>query len=94
MVKIKLNNEEFEISSFTRTVNFSNTQVADTATCNVLDATEEDLTTLAEETITTIEIYNDNNKIYELTNLNARIVNLTEALNNGAIDKMLNITFY
>lgn len=93
MIKIKLNNEEFEISAFTKTTTFYNQEMVSTANCTLPTLDMAVISELAQTPITSLQIYNNDNKIYELDNINAVITNIVEMLEDTYINITMNIAF-
>ena len=93
MNKIKFNNTEFEVGSYSKTTNFSDGTIHSTAYCSLITNNIAELQALGLETITSIEISHDNEVIYELNNLTAKINDISEYLNGNTIDVSLNLVF-
>jgi len=82
MSKIKLNNTEFEFDSYNKNTYYGGEAVSSTASCSLLNVDMADLSDLAETTITSIEIRNNENTlVYDLKNINAKIDNINEYYN-------------
>jgi len=84
MTKIVFNNNEneaVEISGFNRNTSFSEDNTISNAYVNAIGGVAI-LQKYGIETINSIKIYNDEEVIYELDNLNAKISNIDEYLNN------------
>lgn len=95
MTKIVFNNNEneaVEISGFNRNTSFSEDNTISNAYVNAIGGVAI-LQKYGIETITSIKIYNDEEVIYELDNLNAKISNIDEYLNNEQITVNANILF-
>lgn len=93
MTKIKLNNYECEIDSYSRNTNISDGNINSSSYVNVLNGNVDELNALLGTTITSIEIYIDNDKIYELHNINAEVNSLNEYLSGDRMTYNLNLTF-
>lgn len=91
---LKLNSTELEITSFNKVTNFSEDTLNSTASCNLADSVDtDDIAELASSIVTSLEIYCDETKIYELTNIRAQITNLNEVLNGDSIVRTVNLAF-
>ena len=93
MVKIKLNEEEFEITSFNKLTYFYEDGIKSNGNCNIKAYDEETIADLSQEVITTLKIYKDNELIYNLENINAHIEYVNETLVNDDMTTTLNLTF-
>lgn len=94
MAKIKLNDTQFNLLGYSKNTYFNQESISSNATCNVSLADIDVLNELAEDTITSIQIYNNENTlIYNLDNINARIESLNEYLNGDRIDINVNLIF-
>ena len=93
MTKIKLNNEEFEINTFTRTTFFGDEAVKSFANFEVVSLDLEKMTALAANIITVLQIYHNNDLIYDLQNTNIHIDNVNDLLNNDTVTTTVNLTF-
>lgn len=94
MTKIVFNNNiEFKISSYNKTTYITNNALASNGSCTILVDNSDNLDDLCNIEINSIEIYSDDEKIYELNNLKARITNYIEQLNEDRIDRIINILF-
>lgn len=93
MTKIKLNNYECEIDSYNRNTNISDGNINSSGYINVPNGNVDELNALLGTTITSIEIYIDNDKIYELHNINAEVSSLNEYLSGDRMTYNLNLTF-
>lgn len=93
MNTIKFNNTEFELGSYNRNTYFSGETMSSNANCGIITTDISDINALAESTINSLQIYHDEQLIYNLQNINAHIDSISEYLNNDRIDITLNITF-
>ena len=96
MNTIKLNNNEYEISSYSKNTSFYNDTPSSTAyftiianNSNVIDG----VNALANTTITSLEITYDGDVIYSLSNISAKIESINETLNTSRMDVNVNIKF-
>ena len=93
MNKIKLNNTEFEITSYTRNTSFGGDTISMTAYCDVASAANVDVYALGQDTITSIQIYHDDTLIYDLQDISAHIDSSSEYLNVDHMSLNIIITF-
>lgn len=93
MTKIKLNNSEYQIESYNRTTNISDNNITSTAYLNLSSGEAVNLNSLLGTTINSIEIDVDDVKIYELTNINAKVDSVNEYLSGNRMSYNVNITF-
>lgn len=93
MTKIKLNNSEYQIESYNRTTNISDNNITSTAYLNLSSGEAVNLNSLLGTTINSIEIDVDDIKIYELTNINAKVDSVNEYLSGNRMSYNVNITF-
>lgn len=96
MAKIILNNEEFNFLGYNRNTYFNGDTIQSNAYISALDGENlpTRLQTLAEDTITSIKIKVNDEIIYNLTNLDAKISNFDEAFNGSdAVNTNVNINF-
>lgn len=96
MAKIILNSTEFDFDGYNRNTYFSDDSINSTAYISNLRCQDlaNVLTTLTEEPITSIEIEVDDEPIYTLSNINARVSSMDESFNG--VDKVntnLNLQF-
>lgn len=83
MDKIKFNNTEFEVESYNRNTSFSEGTISSSAYCSVKVQDIDEITELAQEPITSIQIIHDDTVIYDLDDINAQIDNTNESYNGG-----------
>ena len=93
MNKIKFNNYEFEIESYSKNTYFSNDTISSNANCSIITNDIDSLMTLAQNTITSLQIYHDDSLIYNLQNIEAHIDNISETLNDDKINIYINLIF-
>lgn len=93
MNKIKLNNHEFEVENYNRTLQSVNSEIASNGYCTVWLTDDFDIASLMQETITSVQIYHDESLIYDLDNLNAKIYSANEYLNGDHMVISLNLNF-
>jgi len=68
----------FEVESYNKNTYFNGESITSNANCSVKISNMTALNTLAEDTITSIEIDHDNESIYELANISAKIESINE----------------
>ena len=91
MNTIKFNNTTtFEVFSYNRNTTFEGDAITGNGFCSIAVQDASDLVTLAANPITQIQIYHNNELIYNLEDINAVIQSISESLEG---DKM-NISFY
>jgi len=93
MTKIKFNNTEFEVESYNKNTYFGGETITSNANCNIKVSDMSTLNALAETTITSIQIYYENNLIYNLQDVSAKIDNIGEYLNTDRMNVSVNLTF-
>lgn len=93
MNKIKFNTTEFEIESYNKTTNFSPEGISSNAYCSIYTNDINAVNALAENTISTIQIYSDQNLIYNLQDANAKIDSINEYLTGNRMGININLTF-
>lgn len=93
MTVITLNNTEFEVESYSKNTYFTGESIMSNANCTVRVTNVSALNDLIEEPITSIQIEYENEVIYTLDNINARIDNVNEYLSGDHISTIINMTF-
>lgn len=93
MTTLKLNNTEFELAAFTRNTSFYENSIASTASCDIKVSDTDLLETLTDIQITSLQIKYDDNIIYNLDGINAKITNINEYLNTDHINTTIGLTF-
>jgi len=93
MDTIKLNNTEMSITAYNRNTYFSEGGITSTANCSVLVDDLDNLNAIAQDTITSIQIYHDNTLIYDLQDIEAYIESINEYLNGDRMDVGVNLVF-
>ena len=83
MDKIKFNNTEFEVESYNRNTSFFEGNISSSGYFSVKVQDIDEITELAQETITSIQIIHDNEVIYNLSDIEAHIDNTVESYNGG-----------
>ena len=93
MNKIKFDNTEFEVLNYSKTTYFNNESINSNGSCSILTDNIGTVNELAENPIDTIQIYHDDELIYNLQNANAHIDNTNEYFNGERMDISINLTF-
>lgn len=94
MSKIKLNQLELEVESYSKGIYFSNGIISSSGSCTVNTNNITALMELAKNSIDVIQIYNnDDVLIYDLQNANANIDNINEYLNGDKMNININFIF-
>jgi len=93
MTTIKFNNTTFEVTTYNKNTYFGGETITSNASCNIRVNDMATLNALAEEPITTIQIYYENNLIYNLQDANAKIDNIGEYLGGDHMEVNVNLTF-
>ena len=93
MNTIKFNNHSYEVLNFNKNTYFSAEQINSSANCQIKTSDITSLYELATETIETLQIYHDNELIYDLSNLSGRLSSIDEYLADDRINITLNCSF-
>ena len=93
MIKIKLNNYECEINSYNRNTSIMEDNISSNANITVINGEAEELNALLGTDIESIEITIDEDKIYDLKNLNAEINTINEYLSGDSMIYNIGIIF-
>lgn len=93
MTKIKLNNYEYEIDNYNRTTNVIDGNISSSAYVNIIEGNTSTLNALLGTVVTDIEISVDEQKIYELHNIDAEITSLNEFLSGNRMSYNFNLIF-
>ena len=93
MNQIKLNNATFDVVNFNRSTNFTGDKMVSNGFCSIRTTEMDTLNELAKYPITSIQIYHDEELIYQANNLNGKIVAIDEILNQNAVAVSVNMTF-
>lgn len=97
MAKIILNDKEFTFTTYNRNTSFFETGMSSSG--SIYNLKSEDATSiledLAETTITYLAIINNEETIYELENINAKITSIDESYNeiDGIVIINVNLVF-
>ena len=93
---IKLNDTEFPIVSFNRNIYFYTNTVSSTASCDLGTMTpinQDKIDALSKTVITSLQIYHDDELIYNLSDIHAFINNINDMLSEDHIVTTINLTF-
>ena len=93
MTTLKLNNTEFELTAFGRNTSFYENSITSTANCDINVSDTDLLEALTDIQITSLQIKYDDNIIYNLNDINAKITNINEYLNTDHISTSIGLTF-
>ena len=90
---IKLNNVELEVESYNKSTYFSGTTVTSNGNCAVKTSNATAINQLAADTINTIQIYHNNELVYDLQNANAKIDTINEYFTGERMNIGINFSF-
>lgn len=90
---IKFNDVEFEVISYNKNTFFSDDTISSSASCQIIIANMDTLNNLANTAITSLQILHDGNVIYNLSDINAHIENISEYLNVDRMDINVSLRF-
>ena len=93
MNTIKFNNTSFEVESYNKNTSFMGETISSSASCTITTNNIELLNTLAQDSITSIQIMHNNDLIYNLADIDAKIDNISEYLNGDRMGVSVNLTF-
>ena len=93
MNTIKLNNVTLELESYGRSTSFNGAEMESNANCDVITSNINALFELAQLPITTLQIYHDNNLVYDLQNINCVIASISEFFNGERMNISLSLKF-
>ena len=83
----------FGVENFNKNTSFEGETVISSGYANLIVADMDDLTAVAQDTITSIQIKHDNDVIYNSSNLTARISVINEYLNMDRMSVSVNFNF-
>jgi len=92
MNTIKLNTTEFEVEAFNKNTYFTGTTIMSNANCSIKLIDVSALSALIPLTITSIQIKHNNDVIYNLSDIEAKIDSTVDYLNNDHITTTINLT--
>jgi hypothetical protein len=93
MNTIKLNTLEFPITSFNRNTYFTGESMNSNASFEGTDVDITALSALGLTEITTVQIYHNEELIYDLQNIHGKIDNFSEYLREDKIAMSINMSF-
>lgn len=93
MNKIKFNNVEVTLEGYNRTTYFSDGSISSNGSCNIITDDMTELNELAQDTITSIQIYSNDTLIYDLQDIDAKINTISEYLNGDRISISISLVF-
>ena len=93
MNTIKLNNTTYEVLSFNKSTYFNQEGITCNASCQIKTSDITSLHNLAKETITTLQIYHDQELIYNLTGLDGKLSSIDEYLMDDRININISMNF-
>ena len=93
MNTIKLNDLELEVTGYSKNIYFNDNIMSSNASCQVVTNNSEAIVNLAKETITSIQIKHDNEVIYDLPDINAKVTSINEYLNINKVDVNMALAF-
>jgi len=93
MNTIKFNNSIYEVVSFNKSTYFNEGGINSSANCSIKTANMTSLYALAESGLQSIQIYHDNELIYDLDNINGKMTSIDEYLMDDHININVNLTF-
>ena len=93
MNKIKFNDEEYEVLSYNKNTSLNNDVIISNASCTIITADSTSLVALMNGHITSIQIHHDEDLIYDLDEIQARITNISEYLEADRIVVNVNLDF-
>ncbi len=93
MNTIKFNNTVFEVESYNKNTYFNEDSISSNGSCQIITNNIIELNELAQETITTIQIYHNETLIYDLQNIECKINSVSEYLNGDRVSIGLSFIF-
>ena len=90
---IKFNDYQCELIGFNKYTNYDENGMVSSCNCQVATSDVTGLQEVGLNGISSIQILHDNEVIYNLTNINARISSINETLAEDHIDITLSINF-
>lgn len=92
MNKIKFNDVEFEVESYSKNTYFNN-ELSSNGNCSIITDDMDALNALANVPITSLQILHDGEVIYNLHDINAKIDNINEYLSGDRMSINVNLIF-
>lgn len=93
MNTIKLNNLTLEVEAYNKNTYFSDESINSSGSCQVITNDITALNTLAQETITSIQIYHNETLIYDLQDIDCTITSISEYLSTEKMNINVSFTF-
>lgn len=93
MTTIKLNNDEFTIINYNRNITLENEVFQSTGYVHIINKNLDELISLLETPITSLEIKIDNEVALSLPNISAKVNSINEALSGDRIIINVNMEF-
>lgn len=93
MNTIKFNNLEFELVNYNRNTYFNEGGMGSNGSCSIKTNDYATLSTLGQMEITAIQITHENNVIYDLANISARVVSIGEYLEYDHMNISIELVF-
>lgn len=93
MNTIKLNNTTCEVVSFNKNTTFNNGQISGSGNANIRTDNIGALQELGLTEIETIQIFHNEERIYNLTNAGGRITSIDEYLTENSMNININFSF-
>lgn len=93
MNTIKLNNTTCEVISFNKSTTFNNGQISGSGNASIRTDDISALQELGLTEIETIQIFHDEERIYNLTNAGGRITSIDEYLTEDSMNINVNFSF-
>lgn len=93
MTKIILNNVEFQLEAYNRNTYFNGNTMSSNASISIGQGDIDALCTLGKTIITSLEIQINDETIYTLNNIHAKINELNEYFNGERISTNMSLTF-
>ena len=92
MNKIKFNDVEFEVESYSKNTYFHE-ELSSNGSCSIITDNMDALNALAEVPITSLQILHDGEVIYNLHDINAKIDTINEYLSGDRMSINVNLIF-
>ena len=93
MNTIKFNDTVFQVESYNKNTYFEGESVNSNGTCNIITSDATALNALAEDEITSIQIYHDEELIYDSQNIKCSITSINEYLNGDHMNIQISLIF-
>ena len=93
MNTIKLNEYTFIVDNYNKSANYSGEHPVCNGYCSVVTTDMNSIMELAKNTINSVQIYHDEELIYNLDNANGKILTIDELLNPTSVKIGINMTF-